>query len=480
MNSEWTLPLRHVPGHLKADQSLIWNRIRLSYEQKLFGQMTSISYNHKGTLVGCTSSNQFTLLRVPQSDGVVVNEQSDRAIFKVQFRSDDKVFIQCIEKRLHLKSAETAFERQFLGHTRDVRCACFIGSHNFASGSDDTSVRLWDLLRETELMTARGHMDYVRSLEPYISGAFFSGSYDHTIQLWDPRASFGSCLQKSNECITQAVESLCYISEKDILGCSSGDQLILFDMRKGLKTPLHQSSCHTKTITSIAYSSVYKTIVTGSLDNRVKMFTTEGDGFQCLTTKRFENPVSCVAVHPASQEFCVGMTNGDLRVFKVSPPVLRDSPNEMAVESDNSLAENRSQEVIASKMRVVQHQLRTFRYQMALRTALYSRKPDVIISTIDELIKRGSLHIALSNQNDRTVAQTLRFAVSHVDVPQFSNTLFTVLEDIFEIYGSAVQSSFFLHREMVIARKRLGHALETINQMEKLQGVMELIMKSGE
>lgn len=479
MNSDWTLPLRRVPGHLKGDQSLIWNRIRLCYEQKLFGQVTSISYNHKGNLLGCTSSNQFTLLRVPESDGVVVNEQSDRSIFSIRFRDDDKLFIQCIEKRLHLKSSETAFERQFLGHTRDVRCASFIGAHNFASGSDDTTVRLWDLLRDTELLTARGHTDYVRSLEPYNSGAFFSGSYDHTIQLWDPRAGLGNSIQKSSDCITQAVESLCFISEKNILGCTSGDQLILFDMRLGLKTPLHQSSCHTKAITSIAYSSLYKTIVTGSLDNRVKMFATEGSSLNCLTTKRFESPISAVAVHPVSQEFCVGMTSGDLRVFKLSPPDLRDSPNDLTTEPEILLPESKSQEVIASKMRVVQHQLRTFRYQMALKTALYSRKADIIISTLDELIRRGTLHIALSNQNDRSVAQILRFALSHIDIPQFSNTLFSVLEDIFEIYGSTVQHSVFLHREMLIARKRLGHALETINQMEKVQGVMELIMSSG-
>lgn len=480
MNSNWNLPFRHVPSHLKGDQSLVWNRIRLSYEQKLFGQITSISYNHAGTLLGCTASNQFTLLRVLQSNEVVVNEQSDRSIYSIRFRDDDKLYLQCIEKRLHLKSSETAFERQFLGHTRDVRCASFIGSHNFASGSDDTTVRLWDLLRDTELMTARGHTDYVRSLEPYNSGAFFSGSYDHTIQLWDPRASFGSSLQKSGNAVTQAVESLCFISEKSILGCASGDQVILFDVRMGLKTPLHQSSCHTKTVTAIAYSSLYGTILTGSLDNRVKMFDVEGCSLHCLTNKRFENPVSSVAVHPLSQEFCVGMTNGDMRVFKVSSHELRGSTVELATESEVALREDRSQEVIASKMRLVQQQLRTFRYQKALKSALYSRKADVIISTVDELIRRGALHIALSNQNDRSIAQILRFAVSHIDILQFSNTLFCVLEDIFEIYGSALRNSVFLHREMLIARKKLGHALETINQMEKLQGVMELIMNSGE
>lgn len=478
MDSTWTLPLRQVPDKSKDDLSIVWNRVRLAYEQKLFGQVTSVAYNHKGTQVSCTSSNQFALLRVPQTEGVIVNEQSDRALFSVRFRDDDKLFIQCSEKRISVKSPDTSFERQFLGHTRDVHCASFVGTHNFASGSDDTTIKLWDLLRDTELMTAGAHTDYVRSLEPYTAGTFFSGSYDHSVRLWDPRASFATPIQHSGPSISQAVEALCFISDLNVLACATGDQLLLYDMRKGITIPLHQSSCHTKTITSVSYSSEYKTIVTGSLDSRAKMFTLDGVNLHCLCTKRLENPVSAIAMHPLSQEFCVGMTNGDMKVFKVTPGI--QDANQRNPEEEYFVKEKRSNEVLAAKMRVVQHQLKTFNYGKALKSALFSRKSDVIMSTIEELIRRGVLHVALSNQNDRSIAQVIRFAIAHIDIPQFSSTLFSVLEDIFEIYGTSVGNSVFLHRELIIARKRLGQAMETLTRMEKLQGIMEFIVSGSE
>lgn len=471
MATNWVLPLHQVPSHSTEDKSIIWNRIRLAYEQKLFGQVTSVAYNNRGTQVACTSTNQFVLLRVPQTEGVVVNEQCDRSLFSVRFREDDKLFIQCVDKRISIKSSETAFERQFLGHTRDVRCAAFVGTHNFASGSDDTTVKLWDLLSETELMTASVHTDYVRSIEPYLNGSFFTGSYDRSVHLWDPRTSFSNSLQSSGNLLTQSVESLCFSNDLSLLACASGDQLLLFDPRKGLTAPLYQSSCHTKAITTLAYSKEYKTLITGSLDSRVKMFSFDEGNCHCLSTKRLSNPVAAVAVHPRSEEFIVGMTSGDVRILKVNASVEATDTTE-TVSSTNH-------EVLTSKLKVVQQQLKVFNYGQALRSALYSRQPDVVMSSLEELLRRGALHIALSNQNDRTIAQILRFTVSHLDTPQFCSTLFYVLEDIFEIYGSSLGNNLFLHREFLIARKKLGATLETISKMEQVQSVMEFIIEGG-
>lgn len=482
MSADWTLPLRKVPVHAAKDPSVAWNTVHLCYEQTFFGQVTSLRYNHAGSLLGGTSTNQFALLRVPQTDGVVVNEQTERKNYSVRFREDDKLYVQAVDQRVVVRSSETAFERQYVGHSRDVRAATFIGRHNFVSASDDTTVKLWDLLSDDDLGTARVHTDYVRCLEPFSSGSFLSGSYDHRVNLWDPRTGMDAPLQTSGSVITQAVEALCYAPSEEIVAVGAGDRVLVFDPRKGLSTPLFEGSFHTKSVVALAYSRKMRSLLTGSLDCRVKMFALDGSELHCISNKRFEQGVAAVAVHPASTEYAVGTVTGELSVYRFKEAEKdADAGEEEAAAAALMLdtAKPRSKErVLRDKMAEVQFQLGSYQYGKALKTALYSRHPDVLVSTFEELVRRGAVHVALNNQNDRTVVRVLRFATEYVDKPQFTDTMLVVFETIFEIYGAHVGRSVFFHREMLNAQKKIGASLAVMQRMERTMGVMEMIVHS--
>ncbi|EPY37597.1 U3 small nucleolar RNA-associated protein 15 [Angomonas deanei] len=317
MQNSWNLPLHKLSESDKKRVSTVWDLSHLCYEQNLFGQVTALAYSNNGGILGCTSSNQIALVRVPQSEGVLVNTQTERKNFSLHFRDDDKLYVQAVDQRVIVKSTETAFERVFSGHTRDVHSVLFLGRHNFVSASDDTSVKLWDLLSDAELETGRVHTDYVRCLDNYTSGCFFSGSYDHHVNLWDPRAGLSAPISHTKDALTAGVECLHFIRKENILSCGSGDQIFLFDMRKGLTTPLSQASLHTKSVVSLAYSEKYNTLISSALDNRVKMLVLDGGEIHCINTKKFDDPVTCVSLHPESKEFAVGCTSGALKVFKL-------------------------------------------------------------------------------------------------------------------------------------------------------------------
>ncbi len=57
------------------------------------------------------------------------------------------------------------------------------------SASDDTTVRCWDMAGESEVVRLSEHQDYVRAalVCEENQNIFLSGSYDHTIKLWDCR-----------------------------------------------------------------------------------------------------------------------------------------------------------------------------------------------------------------------------------------------------------------------------------------------------
>jgi WD40 repeat protein len=57
-----------------------------------------------------------------------------------------------------------------------------------ASGSDDRTIRLWDLTTGAETARLEGHSDGVRTLCVLPDGRLASGSHDNTIRLLDATA----------------------------------------------------------------------------------------------------------------------------------------------------------------------------------------------------------------------------------------------------------------------------------------------------
>src|SRR5258705_1273217 len=73
------------------------------------------------------------------------------------------------------------------GHTDHCRCITFSpDGGRLISGSDDFSVRLWDISTGALLRVMEGHSDVVLSVTYSPDGRYIaSGSYDNTVRIWD-------------------------------------------------------------------------------------------------------------------------------------------------------------------------------------------------------------------------------------------------------------------------------------------------------
>jgi ribosome assembly protein 4 len=95
------------------------------------------------------------------------------------------------------------------GHTEAVLCAAFSpDSKLLATGSGDTSVRIWDLGTEMPMKELRGHKEWVLQVAWSPDGrALASAGTDKTAVLWDPKSGSQLATLKGH---TQAVTALAW------------------------------------------------------------------------------------------------------------------------------------------------------------------------------------------------------------------------------------------------------------------------------
>ena len=92
------------------------------------------------------------------------------------------------------------------GHTEAILSVAFSpDGTQLATGSGDTTVRIWDLNTETPQFTCQGHKNWVQivSWSPDCQ-ILASGSMDSTIRLWNPKdgSCLGDALRAHSQCIT--------------------------------------------------------------------------------------------------------------------------------------------------------------------------------------------------------------------------------------------------------------------------------------
>ncbi len=108
------------------------------------------------------------------------------------------------------------------GHTDTILTLSFLdNTYYMASGSKDSTIKIWDLLNLRLYKTLIGHLNAVTALINLPNMKFASGSRDKTILIWDIEQSF-----RNNYNLTShlgGINSLAYLNRKKQLVSSSQD-----------------------------------------------------------------------------------------------------------------------------------------------------------------------------------------------------------------------------------------------------------------
>jgi predicted NACHT family NTPase len=160
--------------------------------------------------------------------------------------------------------------RTLAGHTKDVNTIAISPDGKIlASGSDDNTIKLWELPSGRELHILIGHTDPVWSVAFSPDGkTLASGSADNTIKLWElPSGRKVHTLTGH----TYHVWSVAFSPDGKTLASGSSDSTIkLWELPSGRE--LHTLTSHMNFVLTVAFSPDGKTLASGSSDNTIKLW----------------------------------------------------------------------------------------------------------------------------------------------------------------------------------------------------------------
>ncbi|WP_026082838.1 serine/threonine-protein kinase [Mastigocladopsis repens] len=200
------------------------------------------------------------------------------------------------------------------GHSSDVNSVAFSPDDmSLASGSDDKTIKLWNLANQQEIRTFKGHLGWVWSVAFSPDGkTLASGSKDKTIRLWN--------LETGQELGTldghsDGVCSITFSPDGKTLASGSLDQTIkLWNLETGKEIRTFKG--HSKAVDSVVFSPDGASLASGSWDKTIKLWNL-ATGKEIRTLTGHSEMVLSVAFSPDGVTLASGSKDKTVKLWNL-------------------------------------------------------------------------------------------------------------------------------------------------------------------
>ena len=374
-----------------------------------------------------------------------------------------------------------------------------------------------------------GHTDLVRSglASPSSPSVLVTGSYDHTIRMWDTRAYAGrgftaggavggdeatsssTSSSRGPACVLTLnhgapVNSVIAHPSGNLFLTAGDNKVRVWDvMAGGGAAPLAELSNHQKAVTALALDRTATRLLSGGLDHHLKFY--DMSSFQVVHSVKLPAPVLSVAFAPSNDLIAVGCTDGTLSLRKradaqsvVGPQAARMGffpPQSFAEYRDLSASFKRfnrgarftgdgAGDLLVERERKQRlhgfdEQLKRFEYSQALDAALATRTPAVVAAVLEELLARSALAQAIGGRVEAALEPFLRFLIKHVTSPAYSTLLIDVAHATLDLYTPFLGQSVLVDDLFARLARRLADETALQTQCLQLKGELDLLLSAA-
>jgi WD40 repeat protein/tRNA A-37 threonylcarbamoyl transferase component Bud32 len=200
------------------------------------------------------------------------------------------------------------------GHSSSVYSVAFSpDGHTLASGSNDNTIKLWDVQNQRQIATLTGYFNSVYSVAFSPDGrTLASGSADGTIKLWD--------VQSQGQIATLTghpnwVKSVAFSPDGRALATGSSDNTIKFwDVQS--QKQIATFTGHSELVSSVAFSPDGRTLASGSWDNTIKLWDVQSQR-EIATLTGYLYYVYSVAFSPDGRTLASGSGDKTIKLWDV-------------------------------------------------------------------------------------------------------------------------------------------------------------------
>jgi len=131
------------------------------------------------------------------------------------------------------------------------------------------------------------------------------------------------------------------------------------------------------------------------------------------------------------------------------------------------------------KLQPYNQYLRKFQYRKALDAALETNQPIVVVSLLEEFIRRMALEIPLSGRDAETLKPLLLFISNQIVNPKYCSILMKVMNTILDIYTPILGQSHEIDELFNKIKSLISKEINFQKQLNKVLGTLDLIFASN-